>query len=190
MLSWTETACVPFVGSRAPLYSWIRVHVPLTAGIDGETQFTVLENFLVGAELARTVAAVERLKDTPCCNSRGCCALDETFRTLLDHERVLPLVVDAIGWNIQHRDCIFVVSEPNTGAAASPKPGDRTQLGFPWHFDQVGLFSGLTHDGRMPLVVREDDRTCTNASALLSLRIVLAAKHRAEIWLCYQLCRT
>ena len=122
----------------------------------GETQFTVIERFLAGEELARTVAAVERLKDTPCRNSRGCCARDETFRSLLDHERVLPLIVDAIGWNIQHRDCLFVVSEPDGGGSTPSlnNSGGRARLGFPWHFDQIGLFSGLTHDGRIPLVVR------------------------------------
>lgn len=108
--------------------------------------YTVLENFLAGDALEHTVASLDRLRDTEARNSRGCCALDETFRGLMDNERVLELVVDAIGWNIQMRDCIFVCTEP---ALSPPR---RDTLGFPWHFDQVGLFAGLTHDGVMPLV--------------------------------------
>ena len=111
-----------------------------------ESGFTVIPHFLAGAELKQAVASLDRLRDTPACNSRGCCALDETFRGLMDKERALELVVDAIGWNIQMRDCIFVCTEP---PAVPPAPD---KLGFPWHFDQIGLFSGLTLDGVMPLV--------------------------------------
>ena len=108
--------------------------------------FTVLESFLGGDELASTVAAIDRLRDRDPRPGRGCCAVDETCRSLMDHERALELVVDAVGWNIQMRDCIFVVGEPGSPAA---RPDT---LAVPWHFDQVGLFAGLSHDGVMPLV--------------------------------------
>ena len=59
------------------------------------------------------------------------------------------------------RDCIFVCTEPSSGAAAQAPSGagagaggwpDTAKLAVPWHFDQVGLFGGLTHDGIMPTV--------------------------------------
>ena len=55
------------------------------------------------------------------------------------------------------RDCIFVCTEPSGAAAqatlAGPSAGgDPAKLSVPWHFDQVGLFGGLTHDGVMPTV--------------------------------------
>ena len=84
--------------------------------------FTVLESFLGGDELASTVAAIDRLRDRDPRPGRGCCALDETCRSLMDHERALELVVDAIGWNIQMRDCIFVVAEPGSPAARPQLP--------------------------------------------------------------------
>ena len=77
----------------------------------------------------------------------------------MEHPRLLPIIVDAIGWNIQMRDCIFVVTEPQPAEPCrGPAPRDRGQarergtLAVPWHFDQLGLFSGLTVDGTMPLV--------------------------------------
>lgn len=38
-------------------------------------------------------------------------------RDLIDHERVLPLVIDNCGWNIQVREVIWSVAQPNTGYA-------------------------------------------------------------------------
>ena len=48
-----------------------------------------------GEELERTVAGVDALRDTPARNGRGCCAISETCRGLMDNDRILELVVDA-----------------------------------------------------------------------------------------------
>ena len=44
---------------------------------------------------------------------------DPTCLELLDHPRVLPYVVDAMGWNIHARDCLFTAQPPRSGAALS-----------------------------------------------------------------------
>ena len=114
--------------------------------------FTVLPNFLVGEELSRVTAEIEKLRRRQPRPGRGCCAVSETCRSLMDHERALSLVVDAVGWNIQMRDCIFVVAEPVGAEEGAPEEDRSKTLAVPWHFDQVGLFAGLTADGVMPLV--------------------------------------
>jgi hypothetical protein len=51
--------------------------------------------------------------------------LHEAILDRLDHPKVLPLVVDAIGWNIQNRGSTFGY------------PTDPSILSLGWHFDAV-----------------------------------------------------
>ena len=50
---------------------------------------------------------------------------------LLDHPRILPYVVDIMGYNIHCRDCLFTVKQPRAQA------GSPERLGLAWHFDQA-----------------------------------------------------
>ena len=70
--------------------------------------------------------------------------LSEASTTLL---RILPLIVDACGWNVHMRDCIFSAAPPR--GEDSPGP---TALAAAWHFDQEEEYQGLTANGEMPLV--------------------------------------
>ncbi len=65
---------------------------------------------------------------------------------MLDHPRILPLVVDAMGWNIQNRDSTFECKAPQPGNT------DPDLLSLGWHFDYEEEFAGTTIDGRMPLL--------------------------------------
>ena len=73
-----------------------------------------------GEELERTVAGVDALRDTPARNGRGCCAISETCRGLMDNERILELVVDACETESWHGARPFT-SESQT----TPLLGDR-----------------------------------------------------------------
>ena len=78
-----------------------------------EQGYIVLEDFLAQEELERLLTAVdevaERVRrveglgpDEPFA-VRNALAHHDAFLDLIDHPRMLPLVVDAIGWNIQIR---------------------------------------------------------------------------------------
>ena len=69
------------------------------------------------------------------------------FMELIDHPKILPLIVDACGWNVHMRDCIFSAAPPR--GEDSPGP---TALAAAWHFDQEEEYQGLTANGEMPLV--------------------------------------
>ena len=71
----------------------------------------VPRSFLQGAELEAVVAGMEG-----CRGGRGAYAVSETVRSLMDHPRVLPLVVDCCGWNIQVR----ATMAPGDGVIAVP----------------------------------------------------------------------
>ena len=78
-----------------------------------EAGFVILENFLTPQELMRLSDAadevVERiqhekeLRVETHFQVRNALAHHDAFLDLIDHPSMLPLVVDAIGWNIQIR---------------------------------------------------------------------------------------
>ena len=76
----------------------------------------VPRSFLQGAELEAVVAGMEG-----CRGGRGAYAVSETVRSLMDHPRVLPLVVDCCGWNIQVREAIWSVGQPDDGSTDPTK---------------------------------------------------------------------
>ena len=89
----------------------------------GGWQYTVIENVLQGDALRRVLDAVAV---TP--GGRGRHAVCEEIRELMEHEAILPLVVDVAGWNIQCRECILGKQPPKAGEKAP----DR--LAAAWHF--------------------------------------------------------
>jgi hypothetical protein len=111
-----------------------------------ENGFTVLERLVQGEEL-------ERIREGMCgCpGGRGAHVASEQVRALVDHPRVLPLIVDACGWNIQVRESIYSVAQPagGPGAGAGAVQPDRLATGF--HHDYEEEFMGVTVDGVMPI---------------------------------------
>ena len=118
--------------------------------------FTVLERVLNPADLERLATAMDEVADQlreecglgpdDSIGVRNAVARHEAIADLLDHQSVLPLVVDVMGWNILNRDSIFDYKAPQPGDADP----DRLSLG--WHFDYEEEFAGTTVDGRMPLL--------------------------------------
>ncbi len=121
-----------------------------------ENGFTVLENILSPSETDRLDKAMDEVADQmrevrglspdDSISLRNSVAYHEAILDLLDHPKILPLVVDAIGWNIQNRDSIFDYRMPQPGNT------DPNILSLGWHFDYESQFAGTTLDGRMPLL--------------------------------------
>ena len=100
--------------------------------------FTVLESFFSGDELSELVAAVAAVPVAPRTQ------VPQVFLDLADHPRILPYVVDLLGWNVQIRDCLF--------SPVPPRAGTPDRLASAWHFDQEEELNGITGDGVLPLI--------------------------------------
>ena len=136
-----------------------------------ENGFIVLEDFLDPDELERLLAAVDEvgakvrhakgLRPGDPFAVRNALAHHEAFLDLIDHPRILPLVVDAIGWNIQIRTSHLDYRPPyprdlqagalGSGAGADHEAGYRNVV---WHPDLAGdhLFEAPSLDGRLPFM--------------------------------------
>ena len=125
--------------------------------------FVVLERFIVGEELERVLAGVgafiARLQDESglgpeaAVGRRGCACADPTCLELMSYDRMLPYIVDAIGWNVQLRDAILSTAAPPGGSGtASPAAAGGGTLSAAWHFDQEEEFEGVTTDTTLPLL--------------------------------------
>ena len=133
--------------------------------------FIVLEDFLTQEELERLLAAVDEVgarvrqatnlgPDDPFA-VRNALAHHEAFLDLIDHPGMLPLVVDAIGWNIQIRTTHLDYRPPypqemQAGDVGSGK-GEDHEAGYRnvlWHPDLAGdyLFEAPGLDGRLPFM--------------------------------------
>eukprot|EP01052_Picozoa_sp_SAG31_P055961 SAG31_NODE_15748_length_740_cov_1.195008_1_plen_125_part_00 len=91
--------------------------------------FTVMESFFQGEELQGLVAGLERSIQKKELGA-GNAPVHDVFLELVDHPRILPYVVDLLGYNIQLRDALFGPVPPRA-CQATP---DR--LRSAWHFDQ------------------------------------------------------
>ena len=136
-----------------------------------ENGFIVLEDFLDPDELERLLAAVDEvaakvrrakgLGPGDPFAVRNALAHHEAFLDLIDHPGMLPLVVDAIGWNIQIRTSHLDYRPPyprdlqagalGSGAGADHEAGYRNVV---WHPDLAGdhLFEAPSLDGRLPFM--------------------------------------
>jgi ectoine hydroxylase len=140
--------------------------------IDFEEQgFILIEDFFTQDELNRLLAAIDEVaavaRETRGVGPndpfalRNALAHHEAFLDLIDHPRILPLVVDAIGWNIQIRTTHLdyrppypeglVPGELGTGGGADQKAGYKNLV---WHPDLAGpyLFEAPSLDGRLPFM--------------------------------------
>jgi ectoine hydroxylase-related dioxygenase (phytanoyl-CoA dioxygenase family) len=134
-----------------------------------EKGFVVLEDFFTAEELDRLLSAIDevaaRVRQAKGLGPeahwaiRNALAHHEAFLDLVDHPRILPYVVDAIGWNVQIRTTHLdyrppypkdlVPGELGTGKGEDHKAGYRNVV---WHPDLAGpyLFEGPSHDGLLP----------------------------------------
>lgn len=133
--------------------------------------FILIEDFFAPDELDRLLAAIDEVAvrvraakgigpDDPFA-IRNALAHHEAFLDLIDHPRILPLVVDAIGWNIQVRTTHLDYRPPypegleagerGTGRGADHVAGYKNLV---WHPDLAGpyLFEAPSLDGRLPFM--------------------------------------
>lgn len=136
-----------------------------------EQGFIVLEDFFTSAELDRLYTAIDEVgarireakglaPDAPFA-IRNALAHHEAFLDLVDHPRILPYVVDAIGWNIQIRTTHLDYRPPyppdlRAGELGRGRGADH-QAGYKnlvWHPDLCGpyLFEAPSLDGFVPFM--------------------------------------
>ncbi len=136
-----------------------------------EKGFIILEDFLEEEELEMLLSAVDEVAarvrkakgfgpEEPF-SIRNALAHHEAFLDLIDHPRILPLVVDSIGWNIQIRTTHLDYRPPypqkmRAGEVGRGK-GDDQEAGYNnvvWHPDLAGdyLFEAPSLDGRLPFM--------------------------------------
>ena len=136
-----------------------------------EMGFVVLEDFLKKTEIDRLLNAVDEVghriraekglgPDDPYA-VRNALSHHEAFLDLIDHPRMLPLVVDAIGWNIQvrttHLDYRPPYPDDLKARIAGVGKGEDHRAGYRnvgWHPDLASdtLFLGPSLDGRLPFM--------------------------------------
>lgn len=134
-----------------------------------EKGFIILEDFFNQVELNRLWEAIDEVAtkvrqakslgpDDPFA-VRNALAHHEAFLDLIDHPRMLPLVVDAIGWNIQIRTSHLDYRPPypdglEAGAVGTGKGADN-DAGYrnvTWHPDLSPQFEAVSLDGRLPFM--------------------------------------
>lgn len=136
-----------------------------------EKGFIILEDFLDQDEVDRLLLAIddvgERVRkangfgpDDPF-SVRNALSQHEAFLDLIDHPRMLPLVVDAIGWNIQIRTTHLDYRPPYPEGMKAGKvgvgKGEDQEAGYRnvgWHPDLASdvLFKAPSLDGRLPFM--------------------------------------
>ncbi len=136
-----------------------------------EKGFIILEDFLTNAELDRLLVAIdevaEEVREVQGLGPedpfavRNALSRHEAFLDLIDHPRMLPLVVDAIGWNIQirttHLDYRPPYPEDVKPGTLGVGDGADQEIGYrnlSWHPDLASdsLFMGPSLDGRLPFM--------------------------------------
>lgn len=133
--------------------------------------FFILEDFLTAAETQRLSDAADEvvgrihaekgLAPETHFQVRNALAQHEAFLDLVDHPRMLPLVVDAIGWNIQirtsHLDYRPPYPETMVAGDVGVGDGEDQEAGYrnvSWHPDLASphIFEGPSLDGRLPFM--------------------------------------
>src|SRR5438270_3476974 len=136
-----------------------------------EQGFILIENFFSPTEFDRLLKAIDEvairvraekgLTEADPFALRNALTHHEAFLDLIDNPRILPLVVDAIGWNIQIRTTHLDYRPPypeglepgalGTGGGADQAAGYKNLV---WHPDLAGpyLFEAPSLDGRLPFM--------------------------------------
>jgi len=127
----------------------------------------VIDELYEGQRKERNLAAHEAFQ------WRNVVAIDPIFRNLVDHPRLLPLVVDLIGYNVQIRTSHLDVRPPMRAADAERALGAR-DIFFPWHSDAPN-YGWPTVDGVIPYMEMKfglylTDLTQHNSGAICVVR--------------------
>ena len=134
-----------------------------------ENGFIILEEFLHVDELDRLLAAVDEvavrvrrernIEADGKFSIRNLLSHHAAFLDLVDHSRMLPLVVDAMGWNLQVRTSHLDYRPPYPEGveAGEVGTGEGSNAGYnnvSWHPDLAGdyLFEAPSLDGRLPFM--------------------------------------
>jgi ectoine hydroxylase len=155
-----------------------------------EKGYIILEDFFAPEEFTRLLAAIDEvgerirraknLTERDHWSIRNALAHHEAFLDLVDHPRILPYVVDTIGWNVQIRTTHLdyrppyppdlVPGELGRGKGADHVAGYRNLV---WHPDLCGpyLFEAPSLDGHVPFMEIKvgyylSDLTARNSGAL------------------------
>jgi ectoine hydroxylase-related dioxygenase (phytanoyl-CoA dioxygenase family) len=104
---------------------------------------------------------------------RNIVAIHPRFRALIDHPKILPLVVDVIGYNIQIRTSHMDVRPPMRPEDGQKELGAKDSF-FPWHSDAPN-FGWPTVDGVIPFMEMKvgyylTDLTQHNSGAICVVR--------------------
>jgi ectoine hydroxylase-related dioxygenase (phytanoyl-CoA dioxygenase family) len=136
-----------------------------------EQGFILIENFFSDSEFDRLLKAIDEvatriraekgLQENDPFALRNALTHHEAFLDLIDNPRILPLVVDAIGWNIQIRTTHLDYRPPYPGGLVPGQVGSGEgadhAAGYKnlvWHPDLAGpyLFEAPSLDGRLPFM--------------------------------------
>jgi hypothetical protein len=165
-----------------------------------EKGYVIIEDFFTPADFDRLLSAIDEVGEKIRAAKglgpgdpwalRNALDKHEAFLDLIDHPRILPLVVDTIGWNVQIRTTHLDVRPPypadmeagelGRGKGADHKAGYRNVV---WHPDLAGpyLFEGPSRDGYLPFMEIKiglflSDLTQHNSGALC----VVPGSHRRK----------
>ncbi len=148
-----------------------------------EDGFFLVEDALSPAEVDALISVIDAMYDEQrqarnlasheAFQWRNVVALHPIFRDLVDHPRLLPLVVDLIGYNIQIRTSHLDVRPPMRAEDAERALGARDSF-FPWHSDAPN-YGWPTVDGVIPYMEMKfglylTDLTQHNSGAICVVR--------------------
>lgn len=148
-----------------------------------EDGFFLIEDALNADEVAALVSVMDRLYEKyrqernlgphEAFQIRNIVAADPLLRDLIDHPRILPLIVDVMGYNIQIRTSHLDVRPPMRSEDAQAGLGERGSF-FPWHSDAPN-FGWPTVDGVIPYMEMKvgyylTDLTQHNSGAICVVR--------------------
>ena len=93
--------------SATPPRRWLLAALPSAAQPVAKCALAAHSRPAPAAQGEELASIVSRLEESIAAKERGEDAVHELFFELSDHPRILPYVVDLLGWNIQLRDALF-----------------------------------------------------------------------------------
>jgi ectoine hydroxylase len=157
-----------------------------------EDGFILVEDALSAPEIDKLLLVADRLHEEQV-QRRGCLAdepfqmrdiprLDEAFLQLVAHPIMLPLIVDAIGFNIQIRTSHLDVRSTQSPEVAEKGLGAKDSF-FPWHSDGPN-FGWPQINGQIPFMEVKVGYYLTNLTEHNSGAICVArGSHRESAWI-------
>lgn len=157
-----------------------------------EDGFFLVEDALTSQEIGELLAAIDeayekhrrerKLKAHEPFQIRNIVAYHKRFRDMVDHPKMLPLVVDTIGYNVQIRTSHMDVRPPHLSGQDHHELGARDSF-FPWHADGPNYGWPLVH-GTIPFMEIKigyylTDLTEHNSGAICVVR----GSHRESPWI-------